>query len=189
MLPEAELKAAANAVYIALPSWRALFIDYFELVTKQQLYSDSVISPTHDHLNLFAWTAEGGKQRVHDSIEQEIVICTLEKDTALNSPMLKDVCRYSSQARQPALEYRLILEAYKGFSVGDYRKATIEAATAAEIALVKGITSIPNENNLFDINELIQNKKYRTLGGRLKLAEKVNLVLPNINFGCTSYNS
>lgn len=180
VLPETELKASANAIYLALPSWHALFIDYFELVTKQQLYSGRVIGPTHEHLNLFAWTEEAGKQKVHDSVEQEIVIYTFEQNTALNLQMLKDVCMYSSVDRQPALAYRILLQAYRAFSAGDYRKAVIEAGIAAEIALEQKIKLTLQAAKVSYADQLL--KKYRMLSGRFELAKMVGVGLPDLDF-------
>lgn len=177
---EIEAKTTANAINFAFPAWYAMFVDYFELVTKQRLYSNGEIKLSVANLNLFTWNEEGSAVRCHDPIDNTVEITVSDRVSHLNPLQLSEICKYCSSAQQPALAYRIILEAYRAFSAGDYRKAVIEAATAAEIVLGQEIKSTLVKTKVSYADQLL--KKYRMLSGRFELAKMVGLGLPELDY-------
>ena len=101
-------------------------------------------------------------------------------DTLLTMNQLSAICKYGANSSRIGLEYRVLLEAYRAMYLGDYRKAIIESATSAEMALTGGIKRALSEKNVTFGDQLL--RKFRMLSGRLELARIVGVTLPNCDF-------
>ena len=83
---------------------------------------------------------------------------------------------YSNRALEPNIAHKYIRDAKYSLKNDDYRKSIIDAGTAVEIALTRICESHLSKNNHGKfVKEVL--KKYKTLGGRLTLADILNFDL------------
>jgi|GEM_PF-3192792 len=177
VIPDSELRAAANQIRDAFMQWRSMFNDFLELITKQRRTRAVEVTGEVSGLHLFYWDVDGKHAWAYDD-NIHVTITSTGGDTYLKLAQLKQICRLCSSNAQPSLEYSLQLDAYRALRAADYRKAVIDSATAAEVVLTKAIVKWCNENGK-DSEEVLKQKK--TLGGRLKLARKHVIPLPSID--------
>ena len=171
-------ETAAQQIYGGFYHWLKLFEQYVTLFTTQNTRSyviggevDRIQLFTNNHNKLAAITRTGP---INISIELS------QEDDALHLPQLKEVCRLSSLALPPRLEYRMMLEAYQARRNADYRKAIIEAATALEICLTeRALAEFSAQGILFGTQLL---KKFRMLSGRFELVQLLGIPLPNKDY-------
>jgi hypothetical protein len=171
-------ETSAQQIYGGFHHWLKLFEQYVTLFTTQNTRSN-VIGGEVDRIQLFtdnhnklAAIARTGSINISIELSQH--------DYALHLPHLKEVCRLSSSALAPRLEYRMMLEAYQARRNADYRKAIIEAATALEICLTeRALAEFSAQGILFGTQLL---KKFRMLSGRFELVQLLGIPLPNKDY-------
>jgi hypothetical protein len=83
---------------------------------------------------------------------------------------------YSNQGLEPNIAHKYIHDAKGALKIHDYRKSIIDAGTALEIALTRICESHLSKNNHDNFVKDVL-KKYKTLGGRLTLADILNFDL------------
>lgn len=179
-VPVYEVQNAAKDICAAFSHWLELFESYVEIVGRQNLTIDTTISRKLDRLEIFRWNAEGKFEWLPKDGAGESIVLTTGKDCSLKPDSLRHVCDLSSKLKAPAIEYRIMLEAYRAFRVGDYRKAIIESAGAAEIVLTKAAMTELSRLGISFADELL--KKYRMLQGRFELARLVGVPLPHRDY-------
>ncbi len=89
-------------------------------------------------LDLISFSESGEYIKPYDHLET-IKICVSDKDISLKSEQLKQICEFCSEGKNPSIEYRIMLEAYRAFERSDYRKSILESATAVELSLTNVI--------------------------------------------------
>ena len=167
-------------IYKAFPHWFNLFKQYIQLFTTQYTMGErSIVIDQYENLTLFE--SQNGKfKRIpnlqHDSLTIEIG----GKDTSVHLEHFQEACRLASLLAEPRLEYALLLDAYSAQAVGDYRKAIIESATSLEVGLTSRIVQEFQPRNI-DFGEHLLNK-YKTLGGRLELAQILKIIQPDPDY-------
>ncbi len=175
---ESAVDAEADKIHRAYDNWRALLISYLELVTKQRRRPElRVVGP--ESLDLFFWSAKAKKGVPANAVHVSLEINALDENAALTRTQLLQICDLASRSIEVKLEHRLQLAAYRAYSSGDYRKAVIETAAAAEMSLTSAILRNFEAAGINYGNGLL--KKFRTLGGRLELARLVQLPIPDLN--------
>ncbi len=170
------LNETATAIHRDTNRWYASFVDYFELISKQRRAQSLKVLDRLPNVDLFCWGPEGKPQRPYEKLPIRVEIRMPAHDQLLDRDRLCSVCSFASAAKPVALEYRIQLEAYRALYQGDYRKAIIETAVAAELALTVGIRNRLASDHVAYGDKLL--KKFRMLGGRLELARIVGLELP-----------
>lgn len=180
-LDSGALGSRAKTVKEHFSAWSAHFVAYLELLTKQRK-ADGIIFEHDDlRLDLFCWKDDKTSYDPTDGMFPGRFQMNLKTDAqALTRSQLTQICAYSSEARQPALEYRVQLRAYRALRKRNYGSAITEAATAAEIALTR---AIEQQLRLLGVSfgaELL--KKYGMLSDRLKLARTVGVHVPEEDF-------
>jgi hypothetical protein len=176
---ESELPSAATTVHRAFDRWRSLFVDYLELLTKQRKVQHLRITNRTGDLSLFCWNAEHKAERPYEKQPIRLVTISIAPDSALTVAQLEQVCGLASADTDLALEYRIQLEAYRALRAGDFRKAIIETAVAAEVVLTSAIRAKLRGDGITYAEKLLS--KFRMLGGRLELAQTIQIPLPCIN--------
>jgi hypothetical protein len=176
-VPSENLRETATAIYSGIDRWGSFLFDYFRLVTKQyRAMSFKILDQSHD-ADIFIWDPDGKKERPYDKSPSHIDVRIADRISLLNRERLAKICALASADKPIALEYRVQLEAYNALYQGDFRKAIVETAVAAELALTNGL------RRHFEIEKVCYGdklfKKFRMLGGRLELARIVGLELPN----------
>ncbi len=179
-LPESEMHGSATRVHRGYGKWWSLFNDYLELVTRQRRLQSVQVEGDNSNFDLFRWGADGKADRPYDRDPQKIVIRVSSDDVALTPVQLTRVATFASTSTELAIELKVQLEAYRALGAGDYRKAIIETAVAAEVALTKLIQSALLTAQIGYADKLLE--KFRMLGGRLELARIVGVHLPQIDF-------
>lgn len=175
-LAEAELRSSATRIDRGLKAWRKLFIELVELLTKQRrTWGVRILDPGHG-LDLFCWSESGELERPYEPTSGRIELCSQSADGAMTLSQLQRICSLACAGNDLTLEYRIQLEAYRALNNSDYRKAIIETAVAAEIALTNAIRAQFASTGVAYGEKLID--KFRMLGGRLDLARIVHVELP-----------
>lgn len=170
------LSEAATAIYRDTTRWCSHFVDYFELVTKQRRNQSLKVQDQRTNADLFCWGPDGKPQRPYEKSPSHIELRLTDRNSLLTRKKLEEICALASANRPIALEYRIQLEAYRALHQGDYRKAIVETAVAAEIAITNGLRHRFAIDRVMYGDKLL--KKFRMLGGRLELARVVGLELP-----------
>ena len=170
-----------NDVYSAYSYWMSTFCDYVEIITKQNLTRGGGSRRSLDQPELFYWEGNGKTCRAYtDEVVEPYTITITNKDVSLKRNQFRQICKYCSEARQPKLEYRVMLGAYRALRSGDNRKAIIESATAAEICLTNRIEE-EFERRKIDFGSNLLGK-FRMLSGRIDLARILGIGLPDMDY-------
>jgi hypothetical protein len=175
-----ELTQAANSVRKSFFDWRTRFIEYFELITKQRRHKKIYVVGSVDGLDLFCWNEQNKVERPYDNNPTAFKYVVSLEDTNLTNDKLAQICSYCNSGKSLSLEYRLQLESYRAMRIGDYRKAIIETAMAAELVLTKAIRSNLISSGVPYGEKLL--KKFRMLSGRFELARIVGVSIPDRDY-------
>jgi hypothetical protein len=180
-VPIEEARPAANEIYRGFSPWLVLFETYVEIIAKQNITIDTAITRKVDRLELLRWNENGKSVRPYDdSVIEPITIFLSEHDDSLKPNQFSLVCKLCSELRTPAIEYRIMLEAYRALRVDDHRKAIIESATVAELVLTKIIQAELAKSGVAFADGLL--KKFRMLQGRFDLARLIGIQLPATDY-------
>ncbi len=178
-IDKTELINCGNAIRNGFESWLKQFINYVNFLTKQNRQQHLQISTFARGLDLFYWGENNKQIRPTDNGEITIHIRGNLGDVSLSKKQLKIICIKMLKGESLRSEYLIQLEAYKTHSVGDYRKAIIESAVAAEIAITSAILDYFSVKEINYGIDLI--KKFRMLSGRIELARILSIDLPDID--------
>lgn len=179
-LSEHEMSASATLIHRGYGKWWSLFNDYLELITRQRRSQNLRIDGAINNFDLFRWGLDGKADRPYGKDPISIKIRMSSDDVSLNSSQLTRITSLASTATELAVELKVQLEAYRALGAGDHRKAIIETAVAAELALTNAIRSIFLSDKIAYGDKLLE--KFRMLGGRLELSRIVGVPLPNLDF-------
>ena len=180
-LPPDKMSAQATSVHKGFARWYKLFVQYFELVTKQRSLSLVEAEPYPGQLDLFRWSSAGKPDRPYDREPHRATIYASRTDELLLKPFQFDeICALAASSKEPALHYRIQLEAYRAMRNGDYRKAIIETGTAAELGLVRAAMEVMSKSGITFVDDLV--KRFPALGGKLELARMVGVALPSTDY-------
>lgn len=177
---EAEEKLSANKIAKKYSKWMSLFVDYFELITKQKVRSRTSIVNSMQGVDLICWNADGTTYEPHDSEPIQINLMLDSGKSDLTVEQLVKICKFSSSGVEPEIEYQVQLEAYRALRSNDFRKAIVETAVAAEIVLTKAILTTFNNSRVSYGEKMLD--KFRMLGGRLDLAKAIGVNLPDADY-------
>jgi hypothetical protein len=176
-----DVVTSSNEIYRAFPKWIRLFDTYIELLTRQIITIDVTRQKPDARLDLLRLNNEGRLIRAYDDdLIEPMIIRARNIDAMFKPDQFSLICKLCSSGLQPALEYRIMLEAYRAFNNEDLRKAVIESATAAEIVITKRIKQEFTELGLAFGEKLL--KKFRMLGGRIELARLLDIDLPDRDY-------
>ena len=179
-LPEHEVPDSATLIHRGYSKWWSLFNDYFELITRQRRSQNFRIDDATNNLDLFRWGLDGKADRPYSKDPINIVARMFSVDVSLSSSQLTRITSLASASTELDVELKVQLEAYRALGAGDHRKAIIETAVAAELALTKSIRSTFLSDKIAYGDKLLE--KFRMLGGRLELSRIVGVSLPNLDF-------
>jgi hypothetical protein len=168
----------ADAIYEAYAAWLDLFVKYIVLQTKQNTWKPITIENNAANLRIFC--------REHDRIKftsySEHVMITINGSSDghfATVAQLQQAAVLASQLREPKLQYRLLLEAYRARTEQDWRKVVWDAASALECCLVESITDTLQKVESIDGIRLL--KSYQGLTRLLELAKILHLEIPSTN--------
>jgi hypothetical protein len=167
-------------IYEVFPHWLNLFKQYIQLFTTQYTMGErNIVIDQYENLTLFK--SQNDKFEVISNLQYDSLTIEIGgKDTSVHLEHLQEACRLASLLAEPRLEYALLLDAYSAHAVGDYRKAIIESAASLEIGLTSRIIQEFKPRNI-DFGEHLLNK-YKTLGGRLELAQILKIIQPDPDY-------
>lgn len=166
-------------VHFAFDGWRAAFEDYVELYTKQRAYRAVTVVQDAAGLELLAWDEAGNDIRPKPGSTGSINMVMSDEKTALTLAKLKVILKLTSMGTPLALEYELQLAAYRALRSTDYRKAIIETAVAAEVLLTRACQNALAGMGVRAPKKILE--KFRTLGGRVTLADILQVGLPGVD--------
>ena len=170
----------SNSVYQHFGEWKTRLFDGFDLFSSRWIPTGaSLNSSIPDGLDLFLWNECGKPERPYTGGQVSVCTPTISSllEVALTRPQFRDACKLASSNAALPVPYQFQLAAYRAIRDEDYRKAVIETAVATEITLTQALEERLSKENV--PANLQTFKQYKTLGGRVKLAETMRLALPN----------
>jgi hypothetical protein len=180
-LPLRDMSVMASRIHRGFTRWYELFNQYFDLVTKQRSLPSIEVAPYPGELDLFRWGSDRKVDYPYAKEVPSIAISVANSDELLLKPdQFRSVCDLASSLRDPALPYRVQLEAYRAARSGDFRKALVETGSAAELGLTQASRDIMNASGIAFADELM--KRFQALGGKLELARMLGVSLPSIDY-------
>lgn len=170
----------SNSVYHHFEEWKTRLFDGLDLFSSRWIPTGaSLNSSIPDGLDLFLWNECGKPERPYTG--GQISVCTPTISSLPEVPLtrlqFRDACKLASSNAALPVPYQFQLAAYRAIRDEDYRKAVIETAVATEITLTQVLEERLSKENV--AANLQSFKQYKTLGGRVKLAEMMGLALPN----------
>jgi len=178
-LPLVEFSERATAVHEGFAPWRNRFLDAFELLTKQRRSPRFRVIRKIDDLDLFCWGEDKKQQRPYKPSISHIELTGITDDVTIHCSQFRRACEIASEGKPLSLAYRTQLEAYRALGADDFRKAIIETAVSAEIALTEAIRGAFKASGV-DYGDKLMGR-FRMLGGRLDLARILQLPMPPID--------
>lgn len=155
-----------NDIYSSINKWESSFIDYCELSTKF-VYKNNVDLPSACcTLEMFS----NGKF-VSDLNPTKLETLPEGYDCYLSYNQICKAFKFKSSGKDLLLEYQLLVSAYRAKEKGRNRQAIIDACSAVELCLEKAIKNCLNQKQL-DSEFFL--KKYRSLGDKFSLIEKID---------------
>lgn len=178
-MPETEIEERSVELKQMFNGWRDSLEDYIEAYTKQRLDRFVDVEGSANGLELL-WIDDDGKFARPDRVSRAFInVIVAAGDISLHVDTLGVIAKLISEGEAVPLEYRIQLEAYKAMRSKDYRKAIVETASAAEIALTEAIKDKLRNAGLTFAEGLLG--RFRTLGGRLELARILQVDLPDVD--------
>lgn len=174
---ENTLQSSARRIEENFIQWRNLFNEYLEIVCDKRFEDSVEVIREYSRLELLSYDEENLKKIPGRGIE---IRCNVVVDhPSLKKDQFETICQYCNSLKVPSLEHRLQNEAHRAFRKKDYRKAIIETAGAAEIALTAAVKSLLIQSGV-DVNKRLN--EYKMLGRRYELAKILGLNLPAIDY-------
>ncbi|SUA14290.1 Uncharacterised protein [Mycolicibacterium aichiense] len=169
-----EFEAAADKFVMELEDWWARFTSWVSILTSQDFVQigggNSGISAAffYKSWNVEAWTTDADGQRMS---EESYGYATENRvqPTPLELQNLQACIAATGDGGAPPTEWMLIRDARSLLNTGQTRRAVIDAATAAELAMTKLIDNYLATANTTDIVKKALDARYRALEGRARL--------------------
>lgn len=171
---EHEDNVIAQRLYNAIGAWEYAFTSFCQLSSKQDLHRDENIQRTISNLELLS--TNGYIQNTHP---QTIYAHFYSEDSFISNKQLEQAIAYATSGKELLLEYQMLLSAYKARNKLQNRQAIVDACSAVEICLVNRIKGFCADKG---IDPEILLSKYRSLGERFKLAEKLDSNFATANY-------
>lgn len=180
-LPPDEMSTLAASIHRGFAHWYKLFEQYLELLTRQRSFPRIEMEAYPSQLDLFRWGRDGKAERSYEREPHAVTVFTSSTDEHHLKPLqFEQICEMASSLREPALPYRIQLEAYRAAWSGDYRKALIETGSAAELGLASAARELLTRSGIGYADELM--KRFQALGGKFELARMVGVPLPQSDY-------
>ncbi len=158
--PATEPEEVAEALYWSVDDWREVVLDWLETAHDQTLGRTALPGPG-SAITPWLWTHDGQEQVLLHK-EQMLSVYGEDPDKALDAAALQQVFGLAGALIRPPLAWTLTRDASRRMWAGDYRRAVLDAGTAAEVALYE---ALPRHNHKVGPKE--------TLGPLVKKATKV----------------
>ncbi|HPK33395.1 MAG TPA: hypothetical protein PK510_13305 [Ottowia sp.] len=158
--------------------WLAHLKEVLDLLSKRCLIGPTyhVWDPAPKDLDLFAWGPDGKQKRARGVNVSHVTALSEVPDAVPRHEHFRVACALASSGTPLPSPYQFQLAAYRAFEANDYRKAVVETAVAAEIALTNTIKRRLSSDGLAYAQSIM--KKFRMLSGRIELAQAMTLPLP-----------
>ncbi|MGE8482792.1 MAG: hypothetical protein ACN6Q5_09375 [Pseudomonas sp.] len=171
-----ELYSIGSKIYSGFGSWYGYWFDHLYLQTKQLKHQEVYTKTKEDHLDLFYFGEKSENLRPYAAPPRQLYFNLPRESSALTLSDLTRISNLASEGAPPDAEFEFQLAAYRALGQGDYRKAIVESAVAAELYLAKKIIEKLKGENCLDIPREL--KKNRMLGNLFKLAIIKNVDIP-----------
>ncbi len=177
VLPD-QVVETSNTVYQNFEGWKTRFLEGLDLFSMRWLpRGERVPNPRPSGLDLFVWNEQGKQDHPYTEIPHIFLLnFGPDLDTALSRFQFNDACKLASSNTDLPVPYQFQVAAYRAITDEDFRKAIIETAVAAEIALTQALEERLTGDRISYAKQILD--KYRTLGGRVELAKAMGLAVP-----------
>ncbi|ETA00858.1 hypothetical protein ThrDRAFT_04637 [Frankia casuarinae] len=166
-------KERGQNLYQDIDAWWRLAADWVEVVARQNLdpHYDGASRPGDDLELWFKYGPDGERVRNPAPIS-----LTMSPVNALESDRWKAILKAASDGRQPPTEHLLLRDAIAANRRGQRRRAVLDAATAAEMALTYLL-----DQELAGLRSDVAGyviEKSRQIGGRVQALKNLGVQLP-----------
>jgi hypothetical protein len=161
-----------KAVVVGLSAWWSALRDWIEVASDQELNLHTRPWGTGGH-GLSMWALDDDQYRRHAVVAPQTISVELPRpqDPELTSELLQRCMTAAGDERVIPLAWKMLRDARRFRRSGEYRRAVIDAGTAAEVAMtgrIDGLLSgVPAEVS----SALL--RKYQTLSGRTDLLKRL----------------
>ena len=164
----------AQKIYANVGMWENAFYRYCFLCTKQYRAVKSSSEPQGSFLDILT----NGK-RIPNNQPLKLTVHLHSHDDFASKETIINAMDFASSGKDLLLEYQMLLSAYNAIQADERRQAIIDGSSSVELCLIKAIEKYCDEKNM-DPDILL--KKYRSLGERFALVEKIDNTLPKYDY-------
>ena len=167
-------ESVAEQIYSSIEKWEHAFIDYLILKTKQLAGRNKNVHRDTCMLELMAEEYIPYKNQI-----THIYVSIPQKTEFASESIILDALSFAGSEKELRLEYQMLLSAYEARR-NNNRLTIINACSAMELCLYGFISKRCQELN-YD-SDLFLQKKFRSLGDRIKLAKNFDPYFPEIDY-------
>lgn len=161
-------------LYDGILCWEASIVNYAKLCTKQYLEKENESRDASDVLALIS------SQGYVQNTEPQCIFCHFHSSHEfLSEQQFCDAIKFASSGKDFLLEYQMLLSSYESRKNNRNRQAIVDACSAVEVVLINQIQNYCLQKTMR--SDIILNK-YRSLGDRFDLMEKIDDNFPLINY-------
>lgn len=169
--------SAAQTIYDALDSWWVCVSSWVELFTHQDLNPPVRKRPQPLGATVPFWSSRDGKTPYVVSVAGSRSMTLPRPVHLLDTETFQQCLDLAAAGHEPPLEWTLIRDARSLLLVDHYRRAVIDAGTAAELAITRKLDDLLNGTEAAVKDALLA--KYRMLGASSDLLTKLGGKLPD----------
>lgn len=169
------LKQVAHEAATVAESWWSVASDWIEVLTAQTLRTRGGVRLMHEPA---MWvSADDADEAVQIVESRNHIFLPGTPGSPLSQDQVQAVLTLAGRGEPPPLEWRLLRDARASLEGQEWRRAVLDAATAAELALIRlneaALATVPK-----NVNEALV-ARYQMLGLRSQLFTKLGGALPD----------
>jgi len=175
-----ELHSEGKKINSNFEEWYRLWLDYVRLLTKQEKLLPVYTKTREEDLYLFFIDDELKSSKLYSDKLNTLNINLPSESSALTLNQIVRISSLASANTPIEIELDFQLSAYRALGHGDYRKAIIESAVAAEIYITKEIPKVLDAESCIDIPAIL--KQHRMLGNLYAFAVLKEVEMPKTDW-------
>lgn len=161
-----EVSETAQTLYDKFGKWETSFIRYCILSSKQMVSLKEKNLQSHGALELM-----GEKGCINGAFSATLYGRYPSHQSCLTTSQIQNALDFAASGKELYLAYQMLFAAYEARDSKQNRQAIMDACSALELCFISKISDYCKEHT---ISSDILLEKYRSLGERLKLIEKID---------------
>lgn len=168
---------AAQTIYDALKPWWVIVSSWIELFTHQNLNPPVRERPQLLGQTVPFWSSRDGETPYTVSVASKGTLKWPRSVNLVDGEVFQKCLDLAAEGLEPPFEWMLIRDARSLLLSNEYRRAVLDAGTAAELAIMRKLDDILSETSI-DVQDALL-AKYRMLGASSDLLTKLGGELPD----------